>query len=157
MRYVTVSWVCCCMLALLCRWQPTPAATSGYHDFDFALGSWQTRILHLQHSPGKTAGWTVWTGRVLTAKIWDGRSNVQEIEVNTPSGRVEELRLCLYRPRMRQWYLYWADRDDGVVSTTMVGGFAHGAGRFYDQENYADRAMFVRDLYSKITPRSPRT
>jgi len=151
MRHITVSWVC--LLALLGGWQPTQAA-AGYHDFDFALGSWQTRILHLQHSPGKAAGWTVWTGTVLTAKVWNGRSNVQEIEVNTPDGRIEELRLCLYRPLLRQWYLYWADRDDGVLTPPMIGEFEHGVGKFYDQESHGDRVIFVRHLYSKITSSS---
>lgn len=96
----------------------------------------------------------MWTGRVITAGVWHGRSNIQEIEVNTPSGPVEELRLCLYRPLLHQWYLYWADSDDGVLDKPMIGVFRDGTGRFYDQEDDQGRAVFVRDLYSRIAPRS---
>ncbi len=143
------------MLALLCGLQPRTAAAGGFHDFDFATGNWRTRILHLRHTPGKKADdWALWTGRVITAKVWGGRSNIQEIEVNTPSGPIEELRLCLYRPLLHQWYLYWADSDDGVLGKPMIGAFQDGAGRFYDQEDHQGRAIFVRDLYSRIASRS---
>lgn len=130
------------------------AACNDFHDFDFAIGGWKTRILHLQRSPGKADRWAVWTGRVVATRVWGGRANIQEIDVDTPSGPVEELRLCLYQPRLRQWNLYWADSDDGVVETTMIGRFQGSTGRFYDQEDYNGRAIFVRDLYSRITPRS---
>jgi hypothetical protein len=152
MGHVTAGWVCACALALLCG--PPTAAASDFHDFDFAIGGWGTRILHLQHSPGKADSWAVWTGTVVAAKVWGGRANIQEIAVDTPSGRVDELRLCLYRPQSRQWYLHWADSDDGVMAKPMIGQFAGGTGRFYDQEDQKGRAIFVRDLYSHITPRS---
>jgi hypothetical protein len=154
MRHITASGVCCYGLALLCGAQPLTAMSSDFHDFDFAIGDFGTRILHLQHMPGRPDDWTVWTGRVMAAKVWGGRANIQEIEVSTPSGPIEELRLCLFQPRLRQWYLYWADSSDGALAKPMIGGFHGGAGRFYDQEYYKNRAIFVRDLYSQITPQS---
>lgn len=154
MRHVTASRVCSYGLALLCGAQPLTAVCNDFHDFDFAIGDFGTRILHLQHTPGRPDDWTVWTGRVVAAKVWGGRANIQDIEVSTPSGPIEELRLCLFQPRLRQWYLYWADSGDGVLAAPMIGGFAGGAGRFYDQEDYKSRTIFVRDLYSQITPRS---
>lgn len=157
MRHVTAGWVgacAACAVALLCSMQPHTAAASDFRDFDFAIGSWGTKILHLQRSPGKPDTWAVWTGTVVAAKVWGGRANIQEIEVNTPSGRVDELRLCLYRPQLREWYLHWADSDDGVLVPPLIGQFASGSGRFYDQEDYKGRAIFVRDLYSQIGPRA---
>jgi hypothetical protein len=154
MRQVTAGWVRSCALALLCGLPARSAVPHDFHDFDFAFGDWRARIVHLQRSPGKADEWAVWTGRVVATKIWGGRANIQQIEVNTPSGPSEELRLCLYRPLLRQWYLYWADSDDGVLAKPMIGRFAGDSGRFYDQEDYKGRAIFVRDLYSQITPRS---
>jgi len=154
MRHVTASRVCSYGLALLCGAQPLPAVCNDFHDFDFAIGDFGARILHLQHTPGRPDDWTVWTGRVVAAKVWGGRANIQEIDVSAPSGPIEELRLCLFQPRTRQWHLYWADSDDGVLAKPMIGGFDGGAGSFYDQEDYRSRAIFVRDLYSQITPRS---
>lgn len=154
MRHVTASRICSYALALLCGAQPLTAVCNDSHDFDFAIGAFGTRILHLRHTPGRPDDWAVWSGRVVAAKVWGGRANIQEIEVNTPSGPIEELRLCLFRPQLRQWYLYWADSGDGVLVNPMIGRFEGGAGRFYDQEDYKSRAIFVRDLYSRITPRS---
>ncbi|MGH9444801.1 MAG: hypothetical protein ACRD3O_03625 [Terriglobia bacterium] len=154
MRHGRASWICSWTLALLCGVQPQTAISNGFHDFDFAIGDWQARILHLQHSPGKADEWAVWTGRVIAANIWGGRANIQEIDVNAPSGPIEELRLCLYRPLLHQWYLHWADSDDGVLDRPMIGRFKDGTGSFYDQEDYNGRTIFVRHRYSEITPRS---
>ena len=154
MRIVTASWLCSCMLALLGGVPPAHAAAAPAHDFDFVLGNWKTRILHRQHVPGKADDWAVWTGSVMAAKVWAGRANIQEIEVNAPSGTIEELRLCLYRPVLHQWYLYWAESDDGVLDKPMIGQFKDGVGSFYDQEDANGRAVFVRHRYSEITPRS---
>jgi hypothetical protein len=151
MRHVTASWICFSVLALIGALQPTKAWAGDFRDFDFAIGNWRTRILHLQHLQGKADRWAAWSGRVAAAKVWGGRSNIQEIEVDTPSGRIDELRLCLYRPLRHQWYLYWADSDDGILDKPMIGQFKEGIGRFYDQEDYNGRAIFVRDLYSHIT------
>ena len=154
MRIATASWLCFCVLALLWGAQPLQAAPAGSHDFDFVLGGWKTRILHRQQAPGKGLDWTVWTGSVMAAKVWGGRANIQEIEVNTPSGTIEELRLCLYRPLVHQWYLYMADSSGGVLGKPMIGRFKEGVGSFYDQEDANGRTLFVRHRYSEIARRS---
>lgn len=154
MRIATASCLWSCMLALLWGAQVVQAAPAASHDFDFVLGNWKTRILHRQHVPGKADDWTVWTGTVVAAKVWGGRANIQEIEVNAPSGAIEELRLCLYRPLLHQWYLHWADSGDGVLEKPMIGRFKDGVGSFYDQEDHNGRAIFVRQRYSAIAPRS---
>jgi hypothetical protein len=152
MRHVTASWVCSCTLALLWGAQPRTAVSNDFRDFDFAIGSWGTRILHLQRSPGKADNRAVWTGRVVAAKVWGGRANIQEIDVDTPSGPIEELRLCLYQPRLRQW----AKSDDGVLDEPLIGDFKDGRGVFYDQDTYAGRTVFVRNVYFDIAADSYR-
>jgi hypothetical protein len=154
MRNAAANWICSCMFVFLCGVQPAAAASDQAHDFDFALGRWKARILHLKRSPAKSDDWAVWTGNVMAAKVWDRRSNIQEIYVNTPSGPITELRLCLYQPQLRQWYLYWADSDDGVLDKPMIGRFKDGVGSFYDQEDYNGRAIFLRQRYSEITAHS---
>lgn len=154
MRIATASWLCSYMLVLSSGAQPLQAAPAASHDFDFVLGNWKTQILHRQHAPGKADEWAAWTGSVMAAKVWGGRANIQEIEVQAPSGTIEELRLCLYRPLLHQWYLYWADSGDGVLGKPMIGRFKDGVGSFYDQEDYNGRAIFVRHRYSEITPRA---
>jgi hypothetical protein len=170
MRLAITSWICLCAIGAVTALQPatvsaaqthgepTTAAplpvvrsgSEGQSDFNFVIGTWKTRILHLGHGRGGTDRWAVWTGRVTAAKVWDGRANIQQIEINAPSGTVEELRLCLYHPLSHEWYLYWADSSDGVLDKPMIGKFKNGVGRFYDQEEIGGREIFVRDLYSDV-------
>lgn len=124
------------------------------HDFDFAIGTWKVHILHLQHPLTDSKTWTEFNGTVVVRKVWGGRSNLQEIEVDTPTGPIEELRLCLYNPQSHQWYLYMANSRDGVLSPPMIGEFKNGRGLFYDQEQFNGRAIFVRHAWSDITPNS---
>jgi hypothetical protein len=95
MRNATAIGLRSCILALLWGAQPLRAAPSASPDFDFAIGVSKSRVLHLQHSPGKADDWAVWSGRVVAAKVWGGRANLQEIHVSAPSGAIDELRLCL--------------------------------------------------------------
>src|SRR6266496_255164 len=64
------------------------------------------------------------------------------------------LTLRLYNPESRQWYLSWANSNDGTLGKAMVGEFKNGQGVFYDQETFKGRAILVRQIYSDITPNS---
>jgi len=55
-------------------------------------------------------------------------------------------------PAAHQRRISWANAADGLIGTAMVGGFENGRGEFYDQETYDGRAVFVRFIFSDITP-----
>jgi len=156
MRTAAASWLWSYMLALLWGMQPLQAAPAASHDFDFVLGNWKARISHRQHSPGAADRWEVWNGSVMAARVWGGRANLQQIEVHAPAGTIEELRLSLYRPLVHQWYLYWADSGDGVLDKPMIGRFKDGRGVFYNQDTYAGRTAFVRNVYFDVEADSYR-
>ncbi len=71
-------------------------------------------------------------------------------------GPFEGLNLRLYNPEARQWYLYWANANDGVLDQPMIGDFANGRGVFYNQETYAGRTVLVRNIYFDIAAGSYR-
>lgn len=129
-------------------------APGGVHDFDFVLGSWTTRIKHVQRTSTGSQEWTEVQGSIEARKVWDGLANLQEIEIDKPSGPFRELRLCLFNPQTHEWSLYWADSADGVLGQPMIGGFKDGVGTFYDQEEIGGKTLFVRQAYSAITPDS---
>jgi hypothetical protein len=64
--------------------------------------------------------------------------------------------LRLYNPESRQWSIYWANRQDGTLGTAMIGQFTNGRGEFFDQELIQGRAIYVRFIFSDITPNSFR-
>lgn len=130
------------------------APHDGSHDFDFEIGKWHTHLRRrLKPLTGSTT-WVAMDGTTVVSKVWNGRANLVELEVDGPGGHFEGLSLRLYDPQSRQWTLNYANSSDGHLSTPTVGEFRNGRGEFYDQETYNGRAILVRFVIFNITPTS---
>jgi len=130
------------------------ALRDGQHDFDFNIGTWKTHIQRLDHPLTKSSTWIEWNGTVVVRKVWDGRANLEELQVDGPGAHIEGLTLRLYNPQSHQWNLTWASSGEGVVNQPLTGEFTNGRAEFIDQEPYKGRAILVRQVYSDITPNS---
>ena len=128
----------------------------GQHDFDFEFGPWKAHLKRLLHPLSGSNEWVDADGTSVVRKIWDGRGNLGELEVGEGKAHIEGLSLRLYNPEARQWSIYWASSGDGDLGKPMVGGFKDGRGEFYDQEDFNGGAIFVRFIFSDITPTSFR-
>ena len=123
----------------------------GQHDFDFEFGSWDVRLRRLVNPLTGSAEWVECSGLSTVRKVWDGRANLGELEVDCPGGHIQGLSFRLYQPGSRQWYIRWATSADGELGPPMIGGFdAGGRGEFYNQEMFRGRAIFVRFIFSDI-------
>jgi hypothetical protein len=140
-----------------------PASTQadqrdGQHDFDFEIGTWKIHLSRLKDRLVGSKTWVSFDGDSVTRKVWDGRANLEEFESDNPAaGHIEGLTLRVYNLKTHQWSLYWAaskDPDLGQPIQPMVGEFKDGRGEFYDQELYKGRAVYVRFIWSQITPTS---
>jgi hypothetical protein len=49
---------------------------------------------------------------------------------------------------------YFANSTVGILNPPLIGEFKNGRGEFVDQETFNDRAIFVRMVWSDITPDS---
>ncbi len=135
---------------------PAAAEKDGSRDFDFEFGAWKVQLSRrLAPLTGSTA-WVEYEGTSVVRKVWDGRANLGELQVGGAPGRIEGLSLRLYDPRSRQWSIRWANSRDGELGEPMVGGFRDGVGEFYNQELFDGRSIFVRFVFSDITPTSFR-
>jgi hypothetical protein len=129
----------------------------GQHDFDFEVGSWKIHLKRLQDRLVGSTTWVDFDGTSVTRKVWDGRANLEEFETDSPTGHIEGLTLRVYNPQTHQWSIYWANSKDpalGQPIQPMVGEFKNGRGEFYDQELWKGRAVYVRFIWSDITPNS---
>ena len=125
------------------------------HGFDFEIGSWN---IHLSRLKDRLAGSTTWVpfdGTSVTHSVWNGRADVNQFESKSADSHIEGLTLRLYNPQSHQWRIYWANSEDGVLDTPMIGEFKNGVGEFYDQEMWKGRAVFVRFVWSKLDTKSP--
>ena len=127
----------------------------GQHDFDFAFGTWEVRLSRLPDPLSGTAEWIEYEGTSVCRPVWDGRANVDEFRVQSPTtgALIDGLTLRLYNPATAEWSLYWANASNGALSLPpTVGRFADdGSGAFYDEEEIAGRQVLVRYLWSEIT------
>jgi hypothetical protein len=133
---------------------PAPAERNGEHDFDFEIGTWKTHVARLIHPLSGSKDWADYDGTSVVRKIWGGRANLVELEVDGPAGHIEGLSLRLYNPDSHQWSLNFANSKVGSLGVPTIGEFKNGRGEFYDQETFNGRAILVRFVISDITANS---
>ena len=154
-----------CSTAIRCAAAPTPGAPTqaavddhdGQHDFDFLLGTWKVHLKQMTNPLSGSPHWVEMDGVNSTHTIWNGKANYDEVVFDAPSGPKQSMTLRLYNPQTHQWNLWWASSKDGVMQAPpMAGSFKNGRGEFFDGEIYNDKAIYVRDVWSDITPTSAR-
>jgi len=134
-----------------------PLATAirvGQHDFDFEIGTWNSHLKRRLQPLSGSSTWVEYQGTSVVRKVWNGRANLVELEVEGPAGHLEGLSLRLYDPQSHQWSLNYANSMDGTLSQPTIGDFKNGRGEFFDQEPLNGRAILVRFVISDITPTS---
>jgi len=136
--------------------QQAATLRDGQHDFDFEIGNWKTHLSRLQHPLRGSRSWIEYEGTSVVRKIWDGRANLVELEVDGPTGHVEGLSLRLYNPESHQWSLNFANASGGTLSVPTVGEFKNGRGEFYDQEPFNGRMILVRNVWMDMKANSCR-
>ncbi|HEV7782931.1 MAG TPA: hypothetical protein VGO58_16760 [Chitinophagaceae bacterium] len=124
----------------------------GQHDFDFEIGSWNTKLSRLLKPLTGSTTWVQYEGTTVVRKVWDGKANLVELVADGPAGHFEGLSLRLYNPQSRQWSLNFANIKGGTLAIPTVGEFKKGKGEFYCQETLGERAILVRFIIEKINP-----
>jgi hypothetical protein len=133
-----------------------PALRDGQHDFDWDIGRWQVQMKRLLHPLTGSTTWVEYQGTDVVRKVWGGRANLGEVELDGPSGHLEYLTLRLYNPESHNWSMNISSSATGVLSPPAVGRFEGGHGEFLDQEEYKGRSILVRFEVSVLTPESCR-
>jgi hypothetical protein len=135
--------------------QAATAERDGQHDFDFELGSWKIHLKKLMHPLTGSNDWVEFDGTSVTRKVWDGRSQIEEFEVDAPTGHIEGLTLRLYNPQSHQWRLYWANSKVGVMDPPQIGEFRDGHGIFLAQDTINGKTVLVRFDWSNTNTDTP--
>ena len=128
----------------------------GQADFDFIIGSWSIRNRRLVEPLTGSTTWEEFDSTAVSHKVWGGAANLEEWEGESPRGRIQGLAVRMYNPASGQWSIYWGNRANGTLDTPVLGEFKDGRGEFYDQEEFRGRSIYVRIVWSDITPRSCR-
>jgi hypothetical protein len=130
----------------------------GAHDFDFEVGTWNIAMKRLLHPLTGSTTWVAPAGYVhIVRKLWDGRAGVAELDANRPAPHFVGSMVRLYDPQSQQWAIYWIDSSNGAMDPPLLGSFQNGRGEFSNQEVVNGKPVYVRVVYSDITPNSFRT
>jgi hypothetical protein len=135
--------------------QQTPAERDGQHDFDPLIGRWK---YHLRRRLDPLTGSDTWVelaGTGVCFKIWDGRAELDTIEVDGPTGHIEGLTLRTYDPQSHQWRLYWANSKNGIIDPPQIGKFKNGRGEFFAQDTVNGKSILIRYVWTDMTTNSP--
>lgn len=128
--------------------QSAATLREGSHDFDFEIGTWKTHVHRLVHPLSGSTQWTDYDGTSVVRKIWGGKANIVELEVDGPTGHIEGLSLRLYNPQSRQWSINFANSRGGAIGVPTIGAFKNGVGEFYDEEPINGRTVLVRNIWT---------
>src|SRR5579863_2367039 len=118
-----------------------PADRDGSHDFDFEIGGWKTHLKRLLHPLTGSTTWVEYEGSTVVRKVWNGRANLVELEVDGAKGHIEAPSLRLYNPDSHQWSLNFSNSASGTMATPAIGEFRNGRGEFFDQETLGPRMI----------------
>lgn len=136
--------------------QSTSVERDGQHDFDPLIGKWK---FHLKRRLNPLTGSNTWVDLEGTGecfKIWDGRAQLDTVELDGPSGHIEGLTVRTYNPQSHQWRLYWANSRTGVMDATpQVGEFRNGRGEFFAQDTINGKVILVRYAWTNLNTSSP--
>jgi len=159
MRYLPSCLLSACLLGAAAAGaagaQGAPRAAR-QHDFDWNIGSWKVQARRLLHPLTGSTTWVEYQGTDVVRKLWDGRANIGEVELDGAPGHLEYLTLRLYNPDTRQWSMNISSSATGVLSPPAVGRFEGGRGEFFEQEDYYGRSILVRFEVSVLTPTACR-
>jgi len=137
------------------RTQSSISQRDGQHDFDPLIGSWKYHLRRRLNPLTGSDKWVDLNGTGVCYKIWDGRSQMDTLEVDGPTGHIEGLTLRLYNPQSHQWRLYWANSKVGVMDPPQVGEFRNGVGDFYAQDTINGKTILIRFEWTKMNTDSP--
>ncbi|MBV8605688.1 MAG: DUF1579 domain-containing protein [Pelomonas sp.] len=137
--------------------QPQDTTASSPADFDFLMGRWRVRHRRLCERLAGCTDWDEFEGTSEAAPLLGGHGNVDDNWLDLPAGAYRAVSLRSFDAATRQWSIWWLDgRTPMQIDTPMRGGFSDGVGLFLADDTFQGRAIRVRFLWSRITPRSAR-
>src|SRR5207244_2165168 len=75
----------------------------GQHDFDFAVGTWKTRVRRMLKPLSGSSDWVEGTGTVSTRKVWGGRAQLEELTMDRGGTHRKGRGRRLDNPKTHQW------------------------------------------------------
>ena len=135
--------------------QQTSTERDGQHDFDPLIGKWKFHVKRRLNPLTGSNTWVELEGTGVCFKIWDGRAQLDTIEIEGPTEHLEGLTLRTYNPQSHQWRLSWANSKTGVLDPPQIGQFKDGRGEFFAQDTINGKTILIRYAWTNMITNSP--
>lgn len=122
----------------------------GAHDFDFWFGRWHVANERLKERLVGSDEWEHFEATQECRPILGGIGNIDDFLTDWNGGFVG-MTLRLFDVARREWSLYWAAGNDGVLQPPVSGHFENGVGTFLGRDVHRGRPVLVRFIWSHIT------
>ncbi|MDP4262986.1 MAG: hypothetical protein Q8941_10670 [Bacteroidota bacterium] len=132
-----------------------PSPTSSKNDFDFYAGKWNIRNRKLKTRLNHCTEWIEFEAGQEMFKVLNGLGNVDFFKTGTGDDLFEGMTLRLFNPQTRLWSIYWADSNKAVLDTPVTGSFENGIGRFYAEDIFDGKNIWVMFLWDASNPDEP--
>lgn len=130
-----------------------PAGAAG---FDFLHGRWTVRHRKLKQRLVGSTEWIEFPGMLEVKPFLGGLGNIDENELDDPTGRFLATSIRVFDPARAEWSVYWTDGRRSGLDKPVVGRFDGKIGHFYNDDELNGRPIRVRFTYEDVTPAHAR-
>ena len=130
--------------------------TGDVHDFDFLVGRWTARNRYLKKRLAGSNDWIEFDGTLELWPILGGYGNVDDNVLKFPKRDVRAISLRTFNAETRLWSIWWIQASDATIDSPMHGGFRHGTGIFYGDNEIDGKPIKARFTWTPMTVNSAR-
>lgn len=135
----------------------THSATSSIRDFDFLIGTWQTRQRRLKARLQGSDDWEVFTATSRVQHLPGGVINFDTVVAETWRPGWVGMTVRIFNPVTNLWSIYWTtnegggiDAATGLLSPPVVGRFTGEEGLFEGEDVCEGRPVRVRYRWQRL-------
>lgn len=133
-----------------------PDRPSGAAGFDFLHGRWSVRHRKLKQRLVGSTEWIEFPGTLDVKPFLGGLGNIDENDLDDPSGRFLATSIRVFEPARELWSVYWTDGRRTGLDKPVVGRFEGKVGHFYNDDELGGRPIRVRFTYEDVAPAHAR-
>jgi hypothetical protein len=127
----------------------------GQRDFEPLLGRWHYQLKRRLKPLTGSSQWIDLTGNGDCTPLWQGRAQLDTLNVEGSMGQIVGLTLRLFNAKTHEWRLYWANSKDGLIVAPQIGQFKAAHGEFYAQDTLDEKSILVKFDWSALSSKSP--
>jgi hypothetical protein len=126
------------------------------HDFDFLFGHWTIMNRRLKERLKDCSEWEQFEAKYECEPVLNGLGNVDRFSTKWHGKEFEGLSLRIFNRETKNWSIYWVDNHTPVLQKPLVGRFDGPTGEFYCEDQFENRPILARFIWTKIDANEAR-